>query len=159
MKILMIVLGSLVALIVLIALVGALLPKRHEVSRSVVLAAPPEAVFAKIADVAASPRWRRDVQRVELLDAAHFREHGKNGAVTYELVERDAPRRLVTRIADRNLGYSGSWTYDLAAEGGGTRVTITERGEVTNVIFRFLSRFVFGHTATIDRYLGDLQRA
>ena len=33
---------------------------------------------------------------------------------------------------------------------------ITENGEVYNPLFRFMSRFVFGHTATIDKYLEDL---
>ncbi len=32
-------------------------------------------------------------------------------------------------------------------------VTITERGSVYNPIFRFMSRFIFGHTATVEAYL------
>ena len=38
----------------------------------------------------------------------------------------------------------------------GCAVTITESCEVYNPIFRFMSRFVFGHSATIKRYLRDL---
>ena len=33
---------------------------------------------------------------------------------------------------------------------------ITENGTVTNLFFRFMSRFVFGYTATIETYLVDL---
>jgi len=29
---------------------------------------------------------------------------------------------------------------------------------VTNVVFRFMSRFVIGHTATIDAYLRALEK-
>jgi len=65
---------------------------------------------------------------------------------------------MVTRILDTNLGYSGQWTYAFAAENGGTRVTITEDGEVSNVIFRFMSRYVFGHTATLDTYLNSIAK-
>jgi hypothetical protein len=65
---------------------------------------------------------------------------------------------MVTRIRDTDLGYSGQWTYLFAAENGGTRVTIREDGEVSNVIFRFMSRYVFGHTATIDSYLTSLAK-
>ena len=43
-------------------------------------------------------------------------------------------------------------------EGGGTRVRITEDGEVSNVIFRFMSRYVFGQTATLDAYLTSLAK-
>ena len=45
-----------------------------------------------------------------------------------------------------------------APENGGARVTITEDGEVSNAIFRFMSRYVFGHTATLDAYLISLAR-
>ena len=86
----------------------------------------------------------------------HFREEGKHGAVNYELMEDSPGQRMVTRITDTNLGYGGKWTYVFAAEGTGTRLTITEDGEVSNVIFRFLSRYAFGHTATIDSYLTAL---
>ena len=65
---------------------------------------------------------------------------------------------MVTRITDTDLGYAGKWTYVFAAEGRDTRLTITEDGEVSNVIFRFLSRYAFGHTATIDAYLTNLGR-
>ena len=39
----------------------------------------------------------------------------------------------------------------------GTRVTITENGEIYNVFFRFMARFVFGYTATMDRVLDALK--
>lgn len=37
-----------------------------------------------------------------------------------------------------------------------TTVTITENGEVSNILFRFMSRYIFGHTASIDTYLKAL---
>jgi hypothetical protein len=50
----------------------------------------------------------------------------------------------------------GTWTFEFVPEGDGTRLTITERGEVYNPIFRFMSRFVFGHTATMDAFVENL---
>ena len=88
----------------------------------------------------------------------HFREEGKNGTVNYELAEDVPPSRMVTRILDTDLGYGGKWTYVFTAENGGTRVTITEDGEVSNVLFRFMSRYVFGQTATLDGYLTPLAK-
>jgi hypothetical protein len=64
---------------------------------------------------------------------------------------------MVVRIADPDLPFGGTWTYELKQEESGTRVTITERGEVYNPIFRFMSRFVFSHTATLERYLAALR--
>jgi len=87
-----------------------------------------------------------------------LRKEGKNGTVNYELAEDVPGKRMVTRILDTDLGYSGKWTYVFALENGGARVTITEDGEVSNALFRFMSRYVFGHTATLDAYLSALAR-
>lgn len=164
MKKLLIVIGSLVAVIVLIAaivaLIGSRLPREHVASRSILLQQSPSAVYAVVRDFASAPSWRDDVKHVELSTAAngrlHFREDAKYGAVNFELAEDVPAQRMVTRILDTDLGYSGKWTYVFAADGSGTRLTITEDGEVSNVIFRFMSRYVFGHTATIDAYLTSL---
>ncbi len=155
---------ALIIVVVLIVLVGAIvaigsrLPRNHVASRSLVVRGAPADVYAIVRDVENAPSWRGGVKRVELLSPTRFREHGKNGVVTYEIVEDAPPRRMATRIVDQDLGYSGSWTYELAPDAGGTRVTITEYGEVSNPLFRFLSRYVFGHTATMDAYLASLSK-
>lgn len=154
---------SVVALAIgLIALVGSRLPASHVASRSLVVKRSAGEVYNLVRDVANAPKWRSDIQSVEMLGEQdgklHYREHGDQGAVTYEVVEDVPSQRIVTRIVDKDLGYSGSWTTTFAAEASGTRVTITENGEVSNVIFRFLSRYVFGHTATIDAYLSSLEK-
>lgn len=166
MKLLIIIAASLVVLIVagvaIIALIGASLPKEHVASRSIVLQKSPAEVYGLVRDFSSAPAWRSDVQRVEVTaqpdGRVHFREDGKHGAVNFELVEDVPSRRMVTRILDTNLGYSGSWTYVFAPAGAGMRLTITENGEVSNVIFRFLSRYAFGYTATMDTYLGSLAK-
>jgi uncharacterized membrane protein len=117
-------------------------------------------IYKLIREVDKAPTWRDDVKSVDLLgeNNGHFRyrEHGNQGDVTYEFVEDVPGQRTVTRIVDQDLGYSGSWTTELKSESDGTRVTVTENGEVSNVLFRFLSRYIFGHTSTIDSYLTSL---
>jgi hypothetical protein len=76
--------------------------------------------------------------------------------VPIEVKEWNPPARLVTRIAARDLPFGGTWTYELTPAGTGTELRITENGEVYNPLFRFLSRFVFGHTATMRTYLAAL---
>lgn len=166
MKLALIIVAGIVAAIVLalllIALIGSRLPRQHSASRSVLLHKSPESVYAVTRDFASMPKWRADVRDVKVTSEANgrvqFREDGKNGTVNYELTEDVPGRRMVTRITDTDLGYSGKWTYVFVAEGANTRLTITEDGEVSNVIFRFLSRYAFGHTATIDTYLTSLAR-
>jgi Polyketide cyclase / dehydrase and lipid transport len=157
---LLVVCGLLVVAGSIVVIGGALLPRRHKASRAIVLRASAPQVYAVINDFAAAPTWRADVKRVEILDSEkgrlRFREHGAHGAVTYEVVANVPDERLITRIVDRDLGYSGSWEYRLSPVEGGTRLTITEEGDVSNLFFRFMSRFVFGHRSTIDRYLAAL---
>ncbi|HUF26765.1 MAG TPA: SRPBCC family protein [Gemmatimonadaceae bacterium] len=147
-------------LVTAIVLVGLLLPRTHVAARTAAIQATPEQVWTAITDVEQHPAWRRDVRRVELLGSPEgqlrWREHRKHGAITMEEVERVPPRRWVGRIADPDLPFGGTWEYEIAASGDGSRVTITERGEVHNPVFRFMSRFVFGHTGTMDAFLRAL---
>jgi len=146
--------------VVVVALVGASLPVNHTATRSAAFKAPPQQVWDVISG---PPTWRADVLRYEGLPARDghrvWVEYGKaDSKMTYEAVESDPPRTLVTRIADANLPFGGTWTYNIAptADGGST-LTITENGEIYNPIFRFISRYFIGYNATIDRYLQALQ--
>jgi hypothetical protein len=160
-----IVVGIVAALLVLagiIALIGSRLPKAHVASRSILLRGSPQDVYTVVRDFDSAPKWRADVKRIDV-DAqqgrpVYFREEGKNGTINYELVEDVPAQRMVTRIRDTDLGFSGQWTYSFVPENSGTRVTIREDGEVSNVLFRFMSRYVFGQTATIDSYLTSLAK-
>ena len=161
MKWVFIVAGALIATVILIVAIGSLLPREHVASLSARIAAPPVDVWAAITQPESFTTWRGDVTRVEMLaptaTGLSWREHTRQGALTMAVDAADPPQRLVTRIVDQNLPYGGQWEYDIAPEGTNqSRVTITERGWVSNPIFRFFSRFVMGHTATIDAYLRAL---
>ena len=154
------VIGVVVVLVGIMALIGSRLPKNHVASRSILLRKSPQDVYAVIRNFASTPKWRADVKQVDVEGSqggpVYFREEGKQGTVNYELTEDVPGQRMVTRIRDTDLGYGGQWTYTLAPENGGTRVTIREDGEVSNVIFRFMSRYIFGQTSTMDSYLTSL---
>jgi uncharacterized protein YndB with AHSA1/START domain len=157
-----VVIGVLVLLVIVVALIGMTLPQNHVAARFVRVRQTPQQVFAIISDVEKVPTWRADVTRVEILPSDNgrmmFREHGSD-AVTYRVEASEPPHRRVVRIADENLPYGGTWTYDVTPVASATpltQLTITERGEVYNPIFRFMSRFVFSHHATIDTYLTAL---
>jgi hypothetical protein len=156
-----IVIGAIVLLAALVALVGSRLPIKHTASRSILLHRSPKEVYDVVRDFGSAPSWRSGVKSVEVQTQpdgkVHFREVGSD-TIDYEVAE-DAPgQKLVTRILNTDLGYGGKWTYELIPEGGATRVKITEDGEVSNVLFRFMSRYVFGHTSTIDTYLTSLAK-
>jgi len=149
-------------LVALMALAGWMLPVGHRASRSALIDAPPARVFDAVSHVDQYPSWRTGVTAVEILPddgrGRRFREVGSNGPVIFRIESLIAPSRFLTRIDDPDQPFGGTWTYEFAAEGTGTRLTITEDGEVYNPIFRLLSRYVFSQTATLEQYLADAQR-
>ena len=158
--------GALVAIAVVAAIVvtavGATLPRAHVATRAARFPVAPDALWATLTDVAGYPRWRSDVRAVEMLpsDTARvaWREVAKHGSVAYAMTGATRPVRLTTTITDPTLPYGGSWEFALAPDGDGTRLVVTEYGDVRNPLFRFVSRFVMGHTATLDAYLSALGR-
>ena len=162
-KIVAIVIGVLVVSAVLVILIGYMLPKHHVASRAIIVHRPPGEVFALISDFQHGASWRTDVESVDMLSAAEgqtrFREHVKGaGAITMRVVQSNPPQRLVTQIDDKSLPFGGMWIFEISPVPGGSRLNITERGEIYNPIFRFVSRFFMGYTRTIDTYLQNVAR-
>ena len=166
MKLALIIVGAivvvLVILVVVVLVIGSRLPQHHIASRSIRLDRSANDVYATVRDFEASPKWRPNVRRVEMLGAVNghlqFRKTGSNGTVTYELVEDVPNERMVTRIVDRDLGYSGSWAFRFDPSDRGTLITITESGDISNPVFKFMARYIFGLTASIDAYLKALAK-
>jgi uncharacterized protein YndB with AHSA1/START domain len=157
MKLALIVVAVLFALVALLFIVGAMLPREHVASRTVTLRASPEVVFALLDDPRRAPSWRTGLSSVEG-DASRFIEVSRHGRIPFVVTEREPPRRRVTRIDDPTLPFGGTWTWELAPDASGTRLTVTEHGTVGPPLFRFLSKFVFGHDGTLKQVLGDLER-
>ncbi len=124
-----IVVGGLVLVVAGIVAAGSMLPRNHKASRTLRLKRPP-------ADV-----WPVLIAATEASD------------VPVDVLERDPPRRLVTRVTEREKNFGGTWTVAITPVTAGSDVTITEDGWVANPIFRFVSRFVIGHHATMDGIL------
>ena len=152
----------LVLLAVGVLVVGWILPVEHRVTREATIKATSQDLFRVITDVESAPQWRPSVKEVQILPPvdgrSQFREIGKNGSILFQIDSIEPNRYLVTRIADRSLPFGGKWTYELIPHGDSTTLRITEDGEVYNPLFRFVSRFVMGHTATIDEYLSDVKK-
>lgn len=153
--------GAVVLLFALVYVVGGFLPVDHVATVAATIPAPPDSVQAAVLDVESHPSWRPSVDRIEDLSTTGGRtrwtEVGTGGALPMELTE-SSPGRVVTTIVGEGLPFGGRWIVELAEAGGGTRVSITEEGEVYSPVFRFVSRFLMGHHATATTYLEDLGR-
>ena len=152
--------GGILGLFVLIGLVGLMLPERHIATVSTTLAVPADSVWAVIRSFGEYDSWWPDVKTVERRSTGSEREvwvqRGRGGPLPIEVIESQAPHRLVTRIADSNLPFGGTWTYEITETPTGTQLTVTEDGAVYNPIFRFVSRLVISHYATLESYLRAL---
>jgi len=124
----------LIAMVAVVAVVGFFLPVNHEASRSAEFNKPPEAVWTLIADPNSYRGW---------WDGAD---------VKTAVIESVPPSRLVTRIVDETQ-FGGTWTFEIVPTPSGSRLTITERGDIYNVVFRALAKYAFGYTGTMDSFL------
>jgi hypothetical protein len=158
--------GVIVAVAVIVVIIGYTLPQAHVAVSSAQFNKPAADLFRTITDVSTAARWRKDVDSIEMLPSngnrIAWREVSKGEVVDYEgeIVRAPAPGvpgRFISRIVSGDLPYGGEWIIDVSMKNsGGSVVTVTENGEVYNPIFRFVSKYVMGHHATIDGYLRAL---
>ena len=158
-----IIIGMLVVIAGLVGVVygvGSFLPQDHVAAVRAEFAASPEAIFATVADYRAYPEWRPSVEGIEVLPTRDGKpawvELGLTGPLPMELTESEPPSRLVTTIISEGLPFGGRWIFEIDPTATGTTVTITEEGEVYSPVFRFVSRFLMGHHATMSLFLSDL---
>jgi hypothetical protein len=160
MKIALRIIAGVVLLLLVVLLVGLILPESHTAAVEGRYRATPGEIYVAINDVQKGTSWRSGLERVEVLSAAgeplRWRETAEWGTLTFVHESNDPGRRIVSRIVDEGQGFGGTWTYDIVPVGDGTVLRITERGEVSNPLFRFMSRFVFGYYDGIETYVRDM---
>ncbi|MFE2727394.1 SRPBCC domain-containing protein [Kitasatospora sp. NPDC059327] len=140
---------------------GRRLPVEHVTEGGLELSQPPGAVWDVLTDIDLYPAWRPGLSHVERLPAGvggrpRWREYGRHGHATFEVVESEAPHRLVTGVADPDLPWGGTWTLVLTPAGRGCSLTVTERGEVYQPFYRAVSHYGPGESAGVRRYLAAL---
>jgi uncharacterized protein YndB with AHSA1/START domain len=162
MKVVLWVFVGLAGVLILITLIGWLLPKDHVATRIGRYRQSPEVIWKAITDVDAMPSWREGLKSVEHLPDRNglpaYLEITSSGKLPMETIEMTPPQKLVTCIADPKLPFGGTWTLEITPAAEGATLRITERGYVTNPFFRFMSRFVFSQTSTMESYLKSLAK-
>lgn len=153
----------LVGVVAVVAVIGWMLPRDHVAASSILVRAPADSLWQVVRALGEAAAWWPAVTRVERIDDQQgrelYRHHMKgSGPIPLLVTESHPPNRLVTEIATADGPFGGTWTYEIAAEGEQSRVTVTERGWIANPIFRFMANVVFGVHGTIDSYLEALAR-
>jgi len=125
---------ALVIVIAVVAIVGSTLPRNHPASRTLRVTRQPDDVWPAIMRAMST------------------------SSVPVDVLENNPPRRLVTKVRETEKMFGGTWTVTAEAIQGGSTLTIVEDGWVANPIFRFVSRYVMGHHATMDGILQSVAR-
>ena len=151
-----------IGLVLIAAGIGAVLPRDHVVRGERTVRIAPQAVAARLRDVAGYPTWRSSVDRVGVLGRddgqIRFVEHSGD-AIAFAMAEEAAGRRFRSTIADPDLPFGGYWIITVDPAGNDSRVAVEEHGEVGNPLFRFVSAVILGHSRTLEAWLGDLERS
>ncbi|XDD49904.1 SRPBCC family protein [Leptospira sp. WS92.C1] len=151
--------GFLVLLIFGIYGIGTTLPIEHTSSLERIFPVPPKTIDSLIRNFKDYPSWRPNLKRIEIISSNSWKEiDSHNEVITYSFVQDRKEEWIESKIMDEDKPFGGSWTFELISVSGGTKLKITEHGKVFSPVFRFFSRFVFGHTATIREYLNDMDR-
>ncbi|TGL35033.1 hypothetical protein EHQ52_11155 [Leptospira koniambonensis] len=159
MKIVWVILFSLVGFIVLLVLSGYLFPKDHTASLEKDFSSSPESIYRIIRNISEYKNWRSGLRTVDIESETIWTEsdlHGNN--IRFGIIEERSPNYLKTKILSEDLPFGGGWEFEVIPNGPNTKLKITEKGFVTNPLFRVLSKFVFGHDATMKTYLEDLSK-
>lgn len=136
-----------------------------DVKTSAVIAAPPAAVFARVADI---PRWADHIgaiTRIEMLSegpigvGTRFREtrtmHGRAASEVMEVARFEAPRLLVLTAESCGTRYRVEHLFEPAPEG--TRLTVTFAGEPVTFISRLMAGLAWLMIGSVRKALaGDL---
>ena len=131
-------------------------------SHSIELAQPPETVFPWLLEEDKVPRWTSGLSRYEqdspLRPGAHVKQvltiGGSEIVLDLELTRYEPPRAVETKTS--TSGITIVITYDLAPNGGGTRLTQTLDGKASSLTARMLIPVVQGRLE--KKVTGDLER-
>ncbi|EQA53560.1 LIC10604 family protein [Leptospira kmetyi] len=138
---------------------GASLPVEHSSSLERVFKTSPNTIYSMIRDFKQYPTWRPNLKHIDEISPASWKETDSHKEImTYSFIRDQKDALIESKIMDEDKPFGGSWTFEIASVEGGTKLKITENGKVFSPVFRFFSKFVFGHTATMQTYLDFMEK-
>ncbi len=139
--------------------VGRSVPVEHSVTVTGVFPVGVETLWTAATDYRGYPLWRSGIDEVERLPdmdgAVAWEERGSAGQITMMIEESSPPHRFVARVVDEE-DFGGTWTFVMEEVEAGSRLSLTEDGEVYNPFFRFMSHYVLGYEGALETFMEEL---
>ena len=138
---------------------GSSVPEAHTASGSEVIKADIDDVFAMQADVQKHPEWHDLVAEIK-----DYKEE-EDGTASWHEVWKDGNefgmkrtayiegKLIRVQIEDKAEVFNGSWTFDFEEVEGGTKVTITENGNIPNAFIRGMYHLTTEPDQTLKEHL------
>lgn len=152
-------------LLILVGMVGVLLlgfllwtmslPKERQGQATQLVNAPAAVVMATLLDVQGQPRWRPDVQRIEILAGDQWIEHKADGDTIQFTRTLQTERELHLKFSSPR-GYSGQWLGNVESQGNASRIAVTESVSTSAWLPRVLGVIFFDPEKFARQYLERL---
>jgi hypothetical protein len=154
------VVGLLALAFFVMSAIGKGLDPKHVVTASLHVNRTPAEVHALVADLEAWPTWCRNVQKVEKLPDRDghpmVRMHMGRNRMVLKVTVNHAPTRFAMTIDDESKFFAGVWEYHMNAEVNGTRLKLTEHGEVRPALPRFMLKYLVDPSKYLKSHLRDV---
>jgi len=135
-------------------------------SVSVVIARPPDEVFAFVSDARNRPSWDDSVDSEELTSPepigvgstvrTRMRSMGRDYEIDWEIVDHEPPTRQ--RIESTSGPFSTTLVYELAGDGDGTSVRFSVTGRPTGLLRLMQPLIARTSHRNLDRAFARLKR-
>lgn len=151
--------GVLLVLVAGLYAYGMTRPEALRFQLAMEIAAPPEKVFALVADPMAIQKWYPAVERVEILSEKPLRYRMTMGGTVgvMEEVERETPRHIVTKTVGDSMGMDGEWDFTVLPSGTGTRIDETVVMKFHNPLMKAMASILDG--AAEERKVMEMMKA
>jgi len=119
-------------------------------SRSIDIAAPPEVVYDLVSDVTRTGEWSPECRSAEWIDepgqvGSRFKGHNRSGparwTTTAKVLRADRPHTFAFATLFKD-GDSTRWTYELASNGDGSRLTESFESVDAPLFIKLAERFI-----------------
>lgn len=132
----LLVMGAIVSVVAAVLVGGSMLPAAYEAKRAMRLPKSADEVQSALRGVANWSVW------MDLTRTPH--------------IERDEPSSMLVGMTNDDQQRIGTLQFALASRDGGTVVTATDTGTVSNPVSRLLRHYALGQHATVDAVLRAL---